>query len=173
MSHYSSDTGSFDERALGEALRALPACRPPGDGWIKLQARMVHRQRRRRRAALAGTALAACLVLAVARPLPGPSPEPIIAQPAAHGEMARLMQQSMVLEQQLVAARPMVRRWSGAQALRAAHLQQRLSAVDYRLNFASADEATALWRERVELMHALVDLHERPAPMLVQAAYPY
>ena len=66
-----------------------------------------------------------------------------------------------------------MRRWSGAQALRAAHLQQRLSAVDYRLNFASADEATALWRERVELMHALVDLHERPAPMLVQAAYPY
>ena len=172
MSHCSAEP-NFDPGKLAQDLRALPEFEPPAGGWMALQRRQ--RQQRRRRIAngMGGFAMAACLVLAVALPRVSPEPEPIIEQPAEYSELARLMQRSSELERQLPSARPNVRRWNGAQAVRVSQLQQGLSLIDYQINFAEPDEARRLWRERVELMDALVDLHQRPAPVLVQAAYQY
>lgn len=172
MSHCSAEP-SFDTGKLAQDLRALPDCEPPAGGWVELQRRQKLRRRRQFTNRMGGFAIAASLVLAVALPRVSPEPEPIIEQPAEYSELARLMQRSTVLEQQLASARPKVRRWSGAQAVRVSQLQQGLSLIDYQINFAEPDEARRLWRERVELMDALVELHARPAPVLVQAAYQY
>ena len=63
-----------------------------------------------------------------------------------------------------------------AEAVQAARIEQGLALVDARLNEAR-DEPTArqLWQRRVQLMQALVDLHQQPSagPALVQAAYQY
>ena len=83
------------------------------------------------------------------------------------------MARSRDLEQRLAVARPQVSRWSGAQAVQVARLQQGLSLVDYKLNQADPETARALWQRRVQLMNAMVELHQQPAPALVQAAYQY
>jgi hypothetical protein len=44
--------------------------------------------------------------------------------------------------------------------------------VDARLNYGGSDSAE-LWRDRVRLMKALVELHQPEAPALQYASYQY
>ena len=163
--------------SLSERLRALPAHTPPAGGWSLLRARM---QQRRRRYALAGggLALAASVLVAVALVAvqPGPQPAPgggFVAAPRTP-EVAQLISRSQSLEQRLSSARPRVVMWNSGRDASAEMLQQQLRFVDAQLNFADSESAEKLWRERVRLMNALVDLHEPDqAPALQYASYQY
>jgi hypothetical protein len=162
--------------SLGERLRALPAFTPPPGGWLALQRR---RQARRVRFAAAGggLALAASVLLAIG--LVGLKPEPapalgggFVAAPKTP-EVAQLISRSQSLERRLSSARPQVAVWNAGRDERAALLEQHLRMIDAQLNFADAESAKALWRDRVKLMDALVELHEPQAPALQYASYQY
>ena len=171
---------------LPERLRALPSFDPPLGGWMRVSQRM---QRRRQRYLQAGTglALAASLLVAVGliKPLPsftgggweGGAPPP--QSPPARGgggQIAQLINRSQRLEHRLAQARPQVAVWDSSRANRAAALETRLRQVDARLNYSlpgETDSSAALWRDRVELMNALVELHEPQAPALQYASYQY
>lgn len=164
--------------SLSERLRALPAFAPPPGGWARLQQR---RGLRRRRYAMAGggLALAASVMMAVALFAVKPDPAPLAGggfaqKPAAQQEVAQLISRSQNLERQLSSARPQVAVWGSGQDTRARMIEQRLRIVDAQLNVA-ADPVAAerLWRERVRLMNALVELHEPEEPALQYASYQY
>ena len=168
--------------SLSERLRALPAFTPPPGGWARLNHR---RQQVRRRYAMAGggLAMAASMLVAIVLFVVDPNPAPsngfagggfAASQPAAQREVAQLISRSQNLERQLSSARPQVAVWDAGQDTRARMIEQRLRIVDAQLN-ATDDAATSarLWRERVKLMNALVDLHETNEPALQYASYQY
>jgi hypothetical protein len=165
--------------SLAERLRALPSFTPPPGGWARLEAR---RRARRRRYAWAGggLALAASVLVAIGvvglRPdLTPPAPHAGLAQaPTARQEVAQLISRSQNLERQLRSARPQVAVWSSGRDANASLLERRLRVIDAQLNVAESDAAAQrLWRERVRVMNALVDLHESEAPALQYASYQY
>lgn len=165
--------------SLGERLRALPSFTPPPGGWARLNAR---RQAQRRRYAVAGGgfALAASVLVAIGlaglKPDPAPRQGSVVvaaAKPAAQREVAQLISRSQNLERQLHAARPQVAVWSSGREARADLIEQRLRVIDAQLNVADSDSAERLWRDRVKLMNALVELHEPQEPALQYASYQY
>jgi hypothetical protein len=164
--------------SLGERLRALPSFTPPPGGWARLNAR---RQAQRRRYAMAGggLALAASVLVAIGLVMLQPAPAPRLggggfaAKPAAQREVAQLISRSQNLERQLQAARPQVAVWSSGREARADLIEQRLRVIDAQLNVADSDSAERLWRDRVKLMNALVELHEPQEPALQYASYQY
>lgn len=165
--------------SLAERLRALPAHTPPPDGWDRLSRRL---DARRHRLAMAGGgfALAASLLVAVGlvglRPEPAPVAPAVTARsaaPEASTALAQLIARSQRLERELASARPQAVVWGSQRETRAALIEQRLRLVDAQLNFADPDSAERLWRDRVRLMNALVDLHRSEAPALHYASYQY
>ncbi|HUR39984.1 MAG TPA: hypothetical protein VM240_02350 [Verrucomicrobiae bacterium] len=168
--------------SLGERLRALPSFTPPPGGWSRLQARR-HAARRRYAMAGGGLALAASLLVAVAMVVkPDTSSKPrafgggfvASTQPAAKREVAQLINTSQNLERQLTSARPQVAVWSSGRQNSVAMIEQRLRVIDAQLNVVTdSDSAESLWRDRVKLMNALVELHEPEAPALQYASYQY
>jgi hypothetical protein len=164
--------------ALSERLRALPAHAPPAGGWNRLNQRL---QARRRRfvAAGGGLALAASVLVAIGltrlRPDVNPAAAGYGATATRSPEVAQLISRSQNLERELSSARPQVAVWNSGREAGATLLEQQLRRVDAQLNFAD-DRRTAerLWRERVRLMNALVDLHRsEEAPALQYASYQY
>jgi hypothetical protein len=174
--------------SLPERLRALPALAPPTGGWLDLNRRL---QARRRNVAVAGGgfALAASVLVAVGlvgmRPDVVPPTVPDQAAPAPSPSMtlvstsritpavAQLISRSQALERQLSYVRPQVAVWNTGRDTRAMQLETELRRVDAQLNFAAPQDAEALWSRRVQLMTALVDLHETEAPALQYASYQY
>jgi hypothetical protein len=167
--------GPGNPLSLPERLRALPVFEPPAGGWTRLSQRMQARRRRYVQAG-GGLALAASLLLAVAlvglRPANAPQPGFGASTPPA-SNMAQLIDRSQRLEHRLAQARPQVAVWDSGRADRAALLEARLQRVDAQLNFADPETAELLWRNRVELMSAMVELHEPQAPALQYASYQY
>ena len=164
--------------SLSERLRALPDFTPPPGGWARLERR---RQARRLRygAAGAGLALAASVLVAVSLFVVKPGPAPVLggggfAAAAQKREVAQLISRSQNLERELSTARPQVAVWSSGRETRADMIEQRLRVIDAQLNLATdPDSAERLWRTRVKLMKALVELHESEAPALQYASYQY
>jgi hypothetical protein len=142
-------------------LRALPSLRPARDNWPRVRARLEADRRRAllRRGLLVGLAAAATLMLAVwLRPATAPA--------AASTEVARVMDRSQQLEQFLQAYDADSRVTDGRTARVAVDLEDRIAAVDQQLEAAQLleerqrDEAMLqLWRQRVGLLDALVDVH--------------
>jgi hypothetical protein len=166
--------------SLSERLRALPAFAPPPGGWARLERRRAAERRRRYAAAGGGLALAASVLVAIG--LVGLKPEPVptlggggfvAAKPAAQREVAQLISRSQNLERQLHDARPQVAVWSSSREARADLIEQRLRVIDAQLNVADSDSAERLWRDRVKLMNALVELHQPQEPALQYASYQY
>jgi hypothetical protein len=155
--------------SLPARLRALPGFAPPPGGWARLQQR---RQRQRYRRAAAGTGLALAASLMVAVGLVGYRPDPVPA-PADEPSLQQLISHSQRLELQLARARPQVVVWDGRNAARAEILRQQLMAIDAQLDYAPAETSEPLWRDRVQLMNALVELHRPEAPALQYASYQY
>jgi hypothetical protein len=158
-------------------VRALPAYQPPALGWNRLQARMQAR-RRRYAAAGGGLALAASLLVAVGmvglKPEVAPPADTTVRATAVQAPaVAQLISRSQNLEQQLAYARPQTVVWNSRRDTRAALLEQRLRMVDTQLNYADSDSAERLWRDRVKLMNALVELHQPEEPALHYASYQY
>lgn len=144
-------------------MRALPTLRPPRDRFAEV-ARQVRGERRHARIRLLGIgalALAASLVLVViGRDVLTPG----VA--GASDQLTTTMAESAALEQALQALRPDERVTDAYTARAAASLEDRIADLDRRLSAAQAtgtptgdDELLGLWRERVGLMDALVDVH--------------
>lgn len=151
-------------------IRALPALRPVRDKWPAVQARLRQERgaRRLRWIGAAGLTAAASIALALVLPKLGPMalPQPDAAAVVAEQQLERVMQQSQTLEAAIDAYGPEQRVVDGRTGLIAADLEDRIAEVDRRLQVvelerqpAPADMLLPLWKERVGLLDALVDVH--------------
>jgi hypothetical protein len=144
-------------------LRALPTLRPPRDRFAGVAARVRNDRRQRivRRAGIGTLALAASLLLVVAgRDLLAPPPA------AASDQLTAVMAESATLEQALRQLRSSQQVTDAYTTRAAASLEDRIAELDHELESAqmqaspaSRNELLPLWRERVGLMDALVDVH--------------
>jgi hypothetical protein len=144
-------------------LKALPTLRPSRDRWAGVRDR-VRAERRRHRvrfAGLAGLAAAASVALGVGLGSP--------RQPDAglgRSDIEQAMVHSRALEFALDRLDPESRVLDGRTAGIAQELEDRIARVDRALEMAELTERQArgadllrLWRERVGLLDALVDVH--------------
>lgn len=175
----------MNHEPLSERLRALPSFTPPAGGWNAMNARLAARRRNYAMAG-GGFALAASILVAVGllaiRPDAVPQAQKpggqtvVVMAPEVSPELRRLISRSQALERELSSLRPQVAVWNTGRDSRAMLLETELRRVDGQLNFTEEPEAAeALWRRRVQLMHALVRLHdtESEAPALQYASYQY
>jgi hypothetical protein len=142
-------------------LKALPALRPTRDRWPQTAAR-VRAERRRRRlrtSGLIGLAAAASIALGV---VVGRNGGVSVGEQEIHQAMAR----SQALESALSEFHPEDRILDGRTAGIAQELEDRIARVDRELEMAELlehqtrdQQVLKLWRERVGLLDALVDVH--------------
>jgi hypothetical protein len=144
-------------------LKALPALRPSRDRWhgVRDRLRAERRRHRARFAGLAGLAAAASVAVAlgvstIRQPEPGLTP----------AEIERAMVRSQALESALDGIDPESRVLDGRTAGIAQELEDRIARVDRELEMVELMEQQSrdaellrLWRERVGLLDALVDVH--------------
>jgi len=144
-------------------LRALPTLRPPRDRFARVAERVRHdrRQLQVRRVGIGALALAASLLLVVVG-------RDLMAPPAANAsdQLTAVMAESATLEQALRQLRGNQRVTDAYTTRAAASLEDRIADLDRQLEAAQGRGASAaeanllpLWRERVGLMDALVDVH--------------
>jgi Tfp pilus assembly protein PilN len=124
--------------------------------WVKAE----RRERRMRIGGLMGLAAAASIAIAVTLGTSSSGPE------VSNPEIARAMERSQALENALSQYDPDARVLDGRTAGIAEELEDRIARVDHELEMAelqqrqrSDDQLLKLWRERVGLMDALVDVH--------------
>jgi len=143
-------------------LKALPTLRPSRDRWPETAARLrADRLRRRtRQVAYGGLAVAASVALAVTVV---DRPEPANTNP---NQISQVMERSQALETALSEYNPEGRVLDGRTARIAQELEDRIAQLDRRLEVtelapkpARDPELLRLWRERVGLLDALVDVH--------------
>lgn len=143
-------------------LKALPALRPARDQWphVATRVRAERRRRRSRIGSLAGLAIAASVALALL--LPGRRGDTGLAGQ----EIEQAMERSRALESALSMFNPEGRVLDGRTAGIAQGLEDRIARVDRELEMADLleqqqrnDQLLKLWRERVGLLDALVDVH--------------
>lgn len=145
------------------ALRALPAHRPPRDRWAAIKSRMERERRTRvvRRVSLVGLAAAATIaVLLGVRGVGVLGPKPAVGQT----ELDMLMAESQQLEATLHSYDPQGRVLNARAAGIIADLEDRIALVDAGISQVttrggSRDDLISLWRDRVDLMDALVNAH--------------
>ena len=147
-------------------LRALPTLAPARNRFAEIRARAVTDRRRRRVVvvSLGGLALAATVALAVVLS-PGATAAPSQTL-AEQQELEDIIGRSQSLEGAIQAYNPEQRVTDGRTAVVAASLEDRLARVDRQLQMVDyldqrvrQQEALRLWRERVGLLNALVDVH--------------
>jgi hypothetical protein len=148
-------------------LKALPSLRPTRDRWPAVRARLEAERRARqlRRlgfGGLIGLAAAASVALAVV------VRRDVVNPPAASAssEISETMARSRALEQAVGQLDPDTRVLDGRTARVVQELEDRIAAVDRQLEVndllgpdARDTERLRLWRERVGLLDALVDVH--------------
>jgi type II secretory pathway component PulM len=143
-------------------LKALPTLRPSRDRWPETAARFrADRLRRRtRRVGFAGLAVAASVALAVTVV---DRRQPVEANP---NQINQAMERSQALESALSEYNPEARVLDGRTARIAQELEDRIALLDRQLEMtelspkqARDQELLQLWRERVGLLDALVDVH--------------
>jgi hypothetical protein len=144
-------------------LKALPALRPSRERWSAVlgQVRAERRQRRFRTGGLAGLAAAASVALALGVNSLRPTDSGL-----DRAEIQQAMARSQVLESALERIDPRSRVMDGQTAGIAQELEDRIARVDRELEMVELLEQQArdaellrLWRERVGLLDALVDVH--------------
>jgi hypothetical protein len=144
-------------------LKALTPLRPSRDRWPQVSTRVQteRRARRVRLAGLGGLAAAASVALVL-----GTSPLLTPGEAPGRGRIEEMMARSRALETALDRFDPESRVLDGRTAGIAQELEDRIARVDRALEMAELTERQArgadllrLWRERVGLMDALVDVH--------------
>jgi hypothetical protein len=157
-------------------LKALPVPRPARDQFLEIRSRHVkaHRLRTLARAVPAILALAATVALVVMiRPTAGPDDRiPVQVgseeQLTPGGELDAMMARSRALEETLRRYDPDSRAIDGRTAAIAARIEDQLGALDRQIELLDMMDGTnpmrstrqlRLWRERVGLLDALVDVH--------------
>jgi hypothetical protein len=146
-------------------LKALPTLRPARDRWPMVQAhlaaeRRTYRLQRAWRIGFAGLAAAASVALAVSvGGVNGPEPA------AATSEISRAMERSRALEEAIDYYNPDARVLDGRTARVAQEIEERIAVLDHELELLDVtpdpqeSRQLELWRERVGLLDALVDVH--------------
>jgi hypothetical protein len=145
-------------------LRALPALRPSRDRWPAVAAELRHDRRVRRTRWLGAGSLALAASIAmilVAGDLARPTPA------GAEQEIQQAMKESSALEGELHRIRPDQRASDLTTAQVAGELEARIARLDQQLQLIQlepevpANDARTLdlWRQRVGLLDALVDVH--------------
>ncbi len=143
-------------------LKALTPLSPGRDRWPETAARFraARRERRNRMLGFAGLAAAASVAVVVSV---GRLPHATLANAE---QLTQAMQRSQALENALSAYNPEGRMLDGRTAGIAQELEDRIARVDRELEVAELspqqardDELLKLWRERVGLLDALVDVH--------------
>ncbi|MFN8654121.1 MAG: hypothetical protein U0133_19645 [Gemmatimonadales bacterium] len=156
-----ADAAQLEQRA--NRLRALPALRPARDHWPALE-RKLRAERRRQlvgRVAWMSLAAAAGVAVMVAVRLHRPATDP--AQEVA---LNQAMAESRQLEQLIHNYNPDLRVTNGRTVSVAGELEERIAVVDQQLMSVRQRETRDrdavmldLWRQRVGLLNALVDVH--------------
>lgn len=148
------------------AFRALPVRRPPRDRWPVVRERFLaeRRRERRRQVGWGGFAVAAGLTLAIGFQSAGWLGTNGDDGQVAEERIEQLVIESRQLEDALTAYGTEGRVLSTRTAGVIADLEDRIALVDagiVRLSRAGAprDELMTLWRDRVQLMGALVNTH--------------
>jgi hypothetical protein len=142
-------------------MRALPAQRAPRDRWSAVRESVVAERRRGGwlKVAWTGVAAAAAVVLLFG------AQTAVERQRLAERERSldALVQRSQQLEATLRTLDPSRRVWSGREAGAVVQLEDSLSALDSRLaarvERQPSQDLINLWRQRVQLMDALVGVH--------------
>lgn len=146
-------------------LRALPALRPARDHWPALEQKLRAERRRQlvRRVVWVGMAAAATIAVVAAGRLLRPVTTGDLDQEIA---LTQAMEQSRQLEQVIHSYNPDARVTDGRTVRLAGELEDRIALVDQQLNtirqreIRDRDEVMLdLWRQRVGLLNALVDVH--------------
>lgn len=146
-------------------LKALPALKPSRDllGAVRARAGAERRARRIRQGLVAGLALAASLTVAVLMSGPDPRDRTLVA---ADPELAEVMSRSQQLERAVAGFDQDRQVVDGRTVALTSSLEDRLARVDRELEAVGLMDAAArqermlrLWRERVGLLDALVDVH--------------
>jgi hypothetical protein len=144
------------------ALRALPVQRPPRDRWTVIRAQALRERRTRvfRRSGWGALAVAAAIaVLLGVRTVGVIGPTPAVGQT----ELDALMQQSRALEESLRSYEPEGRILNARAAGIIADLEDRIALVDAGISQVTTrgarEDLIGLWRDRVDLMSALVNAH--------------
>ena len=145
-------------------LKALPVLIPGRDRYAELESRLV-RDRRVRRARWAGVGGLATAGAIVGILLVQDMFRPAVADGSQ--QLAQVMAESRSLEGELTRLDTDGRAMDLVTAQVAGQLQTRISAIDERLQSAALpdagrptdDQLIELWRERVGLMDALMDVH--------------
>lgn len=149
-------------------LRALPTLRPSRDLWPQVDAerRRLRRRRQTRWAGIGGLALAASLAGVAALGSRAEQMDPTLAEIPVEGELAAVRERSQALETMLDAYNPDARVIDGQTARVAQALEDRIAVVDQALQVTELRQEAPdqevlldLWRERVGLLDALVDVH--------------
>lgn len=145
-------------------LKALPPLQPPRDMWQAVDRRF-HQERHRRQTkwmGIAGLAMAASITLAVVI-TDMSHPNPLAASTAA---IDTAKARSRELEDVLLQYNPESRVTDGRTARIAADLEDRIADLDRQLQMMQLETSTIhdqkvlrMWRERVGLLDALVDVH--------------
>jgi hypothetical protein len=146
-------------------LKALPSLRPGRDRWPETAARFRAERRRQRTRTVGLTGLATAAALAVVVAVGRLSQSPPAAGPTS-AQISQVMERSQALENALSTYNPEGRVLDGRTARMAQELEDRIALVDRELEVAELSEQQArdqellkLWRERVGLLDALVDVH--------------
>ncbi len=146
-------------------LKALPALRPTRDAWPAVRARLDAERKLhwRRRITLAGLAAAAAVAFVIGAGALRPTPAEATATSA---QIAEAIDRSRALEHAIDRYNPDERVLDGRTARMAAELEDRIARVDRELQILELremerrdEELLQLWRERVGLLDALVDVH--------------
>lgn len=158
---------------LARRLEALPELAPPGDVWARIEAAAAAARRRRTRfrkgTGFAASFVVAALVLGLWLRAPGPAPE--VDAPLARSESDvmmtigydNLLAESARLERVLYELPQRGRIMNAATASTIVGLEDRVALIDERLALVAAggvrpEYRDALWRERVDVMNALVQV---------------
>jgi hypothetical protein len=149
-------------------LKALPSLRPRREQWPAARAQFEsdRRARRLRRAGVGGLiGLAAAASIALGVVVRG-SGDLSLPEASATSQISETMARSRALEQAIGRMDPDARSLDGQTARAVQELEDRIATVDRQLQVndllgqeARDAERLRLWRERVGLLDALVDVH--------------
>jgi len=145
------------------ALKALPTMRAPRDRWPIVQEQVLAGRAKKRHAVMGWVSAAAAASIALAAGIGQVLPVPAADEPQP--PLVTLMEEDRSLQEMLRTLEQETRVMNGRVASAVAVIEDRLSDVDAQLaevrsmRRPSETDLIVLWRQRVDLMDALVRVH--------------
>jgi hypothetical protein len=160
----SAELDRLDQRIA--RLRALPVLKPARSRLAEIQAQTHSTRFRRRLKLVGGGTIALAATIAAAAVLVPAVQHGSSAQLAEQRELDSIIARSRSLESFIQNLDPDGRVTDGRAAMAAASLEDRVARIDQQLQMinlredqTAAQEALRLWRTRIGLLDALVDVH--------------